>query len=158
MSCLVHRSRTLLIGKRTNDIDALWTKRQSEVSDEEATAFYRFVGGAIDTPAFRLHFSADAPLTIRALLFAPADNPERGFAARGLEGDQSGLSLYSRRVLIQQNARGLLPGFMRWVRGGAPLRASIPFRPNPIHSAAFHVKTRLNLSPLVCFIIPPQPV
>jgi HSP90 family molecular chaperone len=22
-----------------------------------------------------------------------------------------------RRVLIQQNARGLLPGFMRWVRG-----------------------------------------
>lgn len=31
--------------------------------------------------------------------------------------DQSGLSLYSRRVLIQQNARGLLPGFMRWVRG-----------------------------------------
>ena len=106
-----------LNGKRTNDIDALWTKRASEVSDEDAVAFYRFVGGALDTPAFRLHFSADAPLTIRALLFAPEENPERGFAARSLEGDQSGLSLYSRRVLIQQNARGLLPPFLRWVRG-----------------------------------------
>lgn len=107
----------VLNGKRANEIDALWTKKQSEVSDEEATAFYRFVGGAIDAPAFRLHFSADAPLTIRALLFAPTDNPEKGFAGRNLEGDQSGLSLYSRRVLIQQNARGLLPPFLRWVRG-----------------------------------------
>lgn len=106
-----------LNGRRTNDIDALWTKRASEVSDEDAVAFYRFVGGALDKPAFRLHFSADAPLTIRALLFAPEENPERGFAARSLEGDQSGLSLYSRRVLIQQNARGLLPPFLRWVRG-----------------------------------------
>jgi TNF receptor-associated protein 1 len=34
----------MLNGKRTNDIDALWTKRQNEVSDEDATAFYRFVG------------------------------------------------------------------------------------------------------------------
>ena len=76
-----------LNGKRTNDIDALWTKRQNEVTDEEATAFYRFIaGGALDAPAFRLHFSADAPLTIRALLFAPSDNPERGFAHRNLEG------------------------------------------------------------------------
>jgi HSP90 family molecular chaperone len=33
-----------LNGKRTNSIDALWTKRASEVSDEDATAFYRFVG------------------------------------------------------------------------------------------------------------------
>uniref|UniRef100_A0A7S0S9I5 Histidine kinase/HSP90-like ATPase domain-containing protein n=1 Tax=Mantoniella antarctica TaxID=81844 RepID=A0A7S0S9I5_9CHLO len=106
-----------LNGRRTNDIDALWTKRANEVSDEDATTFYRFVGGALDAPAFRLHFSADAPLTIRALLFAPSENPEKGFAARGVEGDQSGLSLYSRRVLIQANARGLLPGFMRWVRG-----------------------------------------
>ena len=148
VSCLVHRSRTLLDGKRTNDIDALWTKRQNEVSDEEATAFYRFVGGAIDTPAFRLHFSADAPLTIRALLFAPADNPERGFAARGLEGDQSGLSLYSRRVLIQQNARGLLPGFMRWVRGGGASSCvpSRPIRPMPCTPQRLHVKTSLNSS------------
>ena len=107
----------LLNGKKTNDIDALWTKKASEVSDEDAAAFYRFVGGAMDSPAFRLHFSADAPLTIRALLFAPSENPEKGFAARQLESDQSGLSLYSRRVLIQGNARGLLPPFMRWVRG-----------------------------------------
>ena len=71
----LRRLPVTLNGKRTNDIDALWTKRASEVSDEDAVAFYRFVGGALDTPAFRLHFSADAPLTIRALLFAPEENP-----------------------------------------------------------------------------------
>ena len=107
-----------LNGRRMNDVDALWFKtRESEVSDEDATAFYRFVSGANDAPAFRMHFGADAPLTIRALLFAPGENPERGFGARALAEDQSGVSLYSRRVLIQQNARALLPPFLRFVRG-----------------------------------------
>jgi len=59
------------------------------------------VAGATDAPTFRLHFSADAPLTIRALLFAPETNPEKNYAARQMESNQSGVSLYSRRVLIQ---------------------------------------------------------
>ena len=109
-----------LNGKRTNAIEALWTKNENEVSDEDATAFYRFVGGggsAESAPAFRLHFAADAPLTVRSLLFAPSENPERGFGGAGGASDGGGVALYSRRVLIQQNARNVLPAFLRFVRG-----------------------------------------
>lgn len=109
-----------LNGKRTNAIEALWTKKENEVSDEDATAFYRFVGGggsAESAPAFRLHFAADAPLTVRSLLFAPSENPERGFGGAGGASDGGGVALYSRRVLIQQNARNVLPAFLRFVRG-----------------------------------------
>ena len=108
-----------LNGKRANAVDALWTKNEKEVSDEDATAFYRFVSGAglaSAAPAFRLHFSADAPLTVRALLFAPSENPERGFGG-AVASENAGVALYSRRVLIQQNARNVLPGFLRFVRG-----------------------------------------
>lgn len=110
----------LLNSKKTNSIDALWTKKESEVSDEDATAFYRFIGSSsvTDTFAFRLHFSADAPLTVRALLFAPNENPERGFGgSQSGNANESGVSLYSRRVLIQQNAKNVLPSFLRFVRG-----------------------------------------
>ena len=110
-----------LNGKRANAVDALWTKTEKEVSDEDATAFYRFVGGggsASETFTFRLHFSADAPLTVRALLFAPSENPERGFGGAGaLSENAGGVALYSRRVLIQQNARNVLPNFLRFIRG-----------------------------------------
>ena len=63
-----------------------------------------------------MHFGADAPLTIRALLFAPGREPRAGVRREGAAEDQSGVSLYSRRVLIQQNA-ALLPPFLRFVRG-----------------------------------------
>ena len=110
-----------LNGERVNAIDALWTRNEKDVTDEEATAFYRFVsgaGGAVESaPAFRLHFAADAPLTVRALLFAPSENPERGFGGGGAPSESAGVALYSRRVLIQQNARGVLPAFLRFVRG-----------------------------------------
>jgi TNF receptor-associated protein 1 len=110
-----------LNGKRANAVDALWTKTEKEVSDEDANAFYRFVGGggsASETFTFRLHFSADAPLTVRALLFAPSENPERGFGGAGaLSENAGGVALYSRRVLIQQNARNVLPNFLRFIRG-----------------------------------------
>ena len=109
-----------LNGKRANEVDALWMRNEKDVTDEEATAFYRFVsgaGGAVESaPAFRLHFAADAPLTVRALLFAPSENPERGFGG-GAPGEGAGVALYSRRVLIQQNARNVLPAFLRFVRG-----------------------------------------
>jgi len=110
-----------LNGERANLVDALWTKTEKEVSDEDATAFYRFVGkggSASETFTFRLHFSADAPLTVRALLFAPSENPERGFGGAGaLSENAGGVALYSRRVLIQQNARNVLPNFLRFITG-----------------------------------------
>jgi len=98
-----------------NEIGALWMKKHSEVSDEQATAFYRYVSGATDSPSFRMHFEADAPLTIRSLIFFPETNPERGIGMHAKV--DSGIALYSRRVLIQKNAHGLLPPFLRFLRG-----------------------------------------
>jgi TNF receptor-associated protein 1 len=98
-----------------NEIGALWMKKQGDVSDEQATAFYRYVSGATDSPTFRMHFEADAPLTIRSLIFFPETNPERGIGMHAKV--DSGISLYSRRIMIQKNAHGLLPPFLRFLRG-----------------------------------------
>ena len=105
----------LLNGSRVNDIGALWMKDEKELTDEDSIAFYRFISGASDMPTFRMSFNADAPMTIRSLLYFPSENPER---VAGFGGHvNSGVSLYTRRVLIQEKTEKLLPPFLRFVRG-----------------------------------------
>jgi TNF receptor-associated protein 1 len=103
----------VLNGKRTNEVEALWLKNKSEISEDEYKAFYQFAGKAFDEPAYRLHFSADAPITINALVFAPSENPER----MGFGKVEGGISLYSKKVLIDPNPKGLLPDWMRFMKG-----------------------------------------
>jgi molecular chaperone HtpG len=102
-----------LNGKRVNTIQALWLRGKSEIKDEEYTEFYKFQANAFDTPRLRLHFSADAPLAIHALLFVPEDNPERF----GLVRTEPAVAMYCRKVLIDAKPKELLPEWLRFLRG-----------------------------------------
>jgi TNF receptor-associated protein 1 len=103
----------LLNGTRVNEVEALWLKNKSEVTDEQYKAFYQFACKAWDEPQYRLHFSADAPITINSLLFAPSENPER----MGFTKAEPAVALYSRKVLIDAAPKDLLPDWMRFMKG-----------------------------------------
>ncbi|WP_333870296.1 molecular chaperone HtpG [Desulforamulus putei] len=103
----------LLNGDKVNTVQAIWTKNKNEVTEEEYNEFYKYLANAYDEPLLRLHFSADAPLTINALLFVPKDNFER-FGFGRLE---PGVNLYCRKVLIQQQSKDILPEWLRFVKG-----------------------------------------
>ncbi|MBL9152922.1 MAG: molecular chaperone HtpG [Verrucomicrobiales bacterium] len=103
----------LLNGERVNTVEALWRKPKSEITDEQYTEFYKFIGKAWDEPRYRMHFSADAPLEINALLFVPKENTELfGFGQM-----EPGVSLYCKNVLIDDKPAGLLPEWLRFLRG-----------------------------------------
>jgi molecular chaperone HtpG len=99
--------------KRINEVEALWLKNKSEITEEQYKAFYQFAGKAFDEPAYRLHFSADAPLAINALVFAPSENPER----MGFGKVDGGVALYCKKVLIDSDPKGLLPDWLRFMKG-----------------------------------------
>lgn len=99
--------------EKVNSIQAIWARNKSEIKEEEYTEFYKFITNAYDEPFYRQHFSADAPLAINALLFVPSENYER----LGFGKIEPGVSLYCRKVMIQQNAEGLLPEWLRFVKG-----------------------------------------
>ncbi len=101
-----------LDGERINTVQALWMKNRNEIKDEEYTEFYKFLG-AFDEPLYRLHFSADAPLAINAILFTPRENPERW----GFGRIDPSVGLYCRRVLIDAKPKGLLPEWLRFLKG-----------------------------------------
>ncbi len=100
-------------GEKVNTVQAIWTRNRSDITEEEYTEFYKFVANAWDEPMFRLHFNADAPLAIRALLYVPKENPEH----LGLGKMQPGVDLYCRKVMIEKHPENLLPEWMRFVRG-----------------------------------------
>src|SRR5687767_14899029 len=102
-----------LNGKRINTVQALWLRNKNEVKEEEYTEFYKFQAHAIDEPRMRLHFSADAPLSINALLFVPKENTEK----LGLSRLEPGVSLYCRKVLIDAKPKDLLPEWLRFLKG-----------------------------------------
>ena len=103
----------LLNGDRVNTIEALWLKSKSDIKDEDYNEFYKFTAKAFDEPRFRMHFSADAPLEIHALLFVPEQNTELwGFGQM-----EPGVSLYCKKVLIDDKPEGLLPEWLRFLRG-----------------------------------------
>ncbi|MEE4166292.1 MAG: molecular chaperone HtpG, partial [Desulfocapsaceae bacterium] len=102
-----------LDGETINTVQALWTRSRSEISDDEYTEFYKFIGNATDAPMLRLHFSADAPLAIHALLFVPQEN----FEIMGFGRVPPGVNLYCQRILIDQHSETILPEWLRFLKG-----------------------------------------
>ncbi|NQS76264.1 MAG: molecular chaperone HtpG [Peptococcaceae bacterium] len=100
-------------GEQVNTVQAIWTRNKNEVTEEEYNEFYKFIATAHDEPLYRLHFTADAPLAINALLFVPQNNFERfGFGRM-----EPGTNLYSRKILIQPHSESILPEWLRFVKG-----------------------------------------
>lgn len=103
----------LLNGERVNRIEALWLKNKSGISDEQYAEFYKFTAKAFDEPRMTMHFSADAPIVINALIFVPQENPERF----GMGQTEPGVDLYCKKVLIEPGCKDLLPEWLRFLKG-----------------------------------------
>ena len=102
-----------LNGQHINTVQALWLRSKSEIKEEEYNEFYKFQSHAYDEPSLRLHFSADAPLAINALLFVPQENTEK----MGMSRLEPAVSLYCRKVLIDAAPKDLLPEWLRFLKG-----------------------------------------
>lgn len=103
----------ILNGTRLNTVQAVWLRNKAEVKDEEYAEFYKYQAHTQEDARFRLHFSADAPLQLNALLFVPQHNPER----MGLTRVTPSVSLYCKKVLIEAHPKDLLPDWLRFVKG-----------------------------------------
>ncbi|MEA3352038.1 MAG: molecular chaperone HtpG [Chloroflexota bacterium] len=99
--------------EQANRQTAIWRQSPREVEDEEYNEFYRHLTLEMEDALNRVHFVADAPLRIFALLYLPA-KPERSmFSLR----KEDGLKLYARKVLIEEYTTDLLPPYYRFIQG-----------------------------------------
>lgn len=102
-----------LNGEQVNNVQPIWMRSKSEITDEEYQEFYKFQSNAFDEPMYTMQFSSEAPLEINSLIFVPGENPERlGFGKL-----DPGVSLYCKKILIDSKPQGLLPDWMRFLKG-----------------------------------------
>ncbi len=92
---------------------ALWRQSPREVTAEQYDEFYKHLTLDFEKPLARVHLVTDAPVQMYAVLYVPSKR-ERGMLA--LRTDH-GLKLYSRKVLIQDYCKDLLPNHLRFVEG-----------------------------------------
>lgn len=96
-----------------NSASALWTRNKSEITTEQYNEFYHHVAHAFDEPWLTLHYRAEGAIEYTSLLFIPSDRPFDLF-----HGERKGhVKLYVNRVFITDNAEGLLPPWLRFLRG-----------------------------------------
>ncbi len=100
-------------GEHLNTVQAIWMKNKKDVKPEEYEEFYKFISHTDNTPLTHMHFAADAPIELHALLFAPADNPE----AMGFGRIEPNVALYCHKVLIDSKPDNLLPEWLRFLSG-----------------------------------------
>jgi molecular chaperone HtpG len=100
-------------GERLNRPVTLWMRPRQDVTKDEYTEFYRHVSHAFDSPQHTIHWKAEGVIDYTALLFVPSFKPFDLFDPRR----QHHVKLYVRRVFITDAAEGLLPGYLRFLRG-----------------------------------------
>jgi molecular chaperone HtpG len=99
--------------EQINAGNALWTRAKSDITDEQYKEFYHHVAHALDEPWARLHVKAEGVVSYQALLFVPGSKP---FDLHDPQR-RHGVKLYVRRVFITEDMEGLMPRFLRFVRG-----------------------------------------
>ncbi len=99
--------------KLANQRTALWRQAPSEVEEGAYADFYRQLTLDFEEPLLHIHLVTDAPVHIRSILYVPRSR-ERGLFR--IQRDE-GLRLYSRKVLIQERTKELLPEYLRFMEG-----------------------------------------
>ncbi len=100
-------------GEHINTVQAIWSKSKNDIKPEEYDEFYQFIAHTDEKPLTYMHFSADAPIMLNALLFVPKKNPEMF----GFGRVDPNVALYCKRVLIDAKPEGLLPEWLRFLNG-----------------------------------------
>ena len=99
--------------KTLNSASALWTRSKSEITPEQYKEFYHHVGHAFDDPWLTLHWRAEGAIEYTNLLYVPSTKPFDLFDPKRAHR----VKLYVKRVFITDSAEGLVPPYLRFLRG-----------------------------------------
>ncbi len=99
--------------ERLNQGTALWARPKSEITDEEYQQFYTHIGAGYDIPTKTFHWRVEGLMDYTGLLYIPSIRPYDLFDPKRPHG----VKLYVKRVYITDHCEGLVPHWLRFLRG-----------------------------------------
>ena len=99
--------------RTVNTASALWQRPKSEITEEQYAEFYHHVAHGFDQPWLTVHMRAEGKIQYAGLLFVPETPPHDLFDPQR----RHRVRLYVNRVFITDECEGLVPSYLRFLRG-----------------------------------------
>ena len=91
--------------------NALWTRKPSELTDDDYIQFYHETFPGKPDPLFWIHINIDMPFTFTGILYFPSFDKAKPIF------EHKNLSLYCNRVFVTDNVEGILPDYLSLLHG-----------------------------------------
>ena len=96
--------------KAVNDTAPIWTKKPSELKEEDYMEFYKKLYPMQDDPLFYIHLNVDYPFTLTGILYFPKIKDK-------IEASRNKIQLYSNQVYITDSVENIVPDFLTLLHG-----------------------------------------
>lgn len=93
-----------------NATEPLWTKKPSELTDEDYLKFYHELRPGEEDPMFWIHLNVDYPFTLTGILYFPK-------IKNNIDIQRNRIQLYCNQVYVTDQVEGVVPEFMMLMQG-----------------------------------------
>ena len=93
-----------------NETVPLWTRKPSELKDEDYKEFYRKLYPMADEPLFWIHLNVDYPFHLTGVLYFPK-------IKSNVELTKNKIQLYCNQVYVTDSVEGIVPDFLTLLHG-----------------------------------------
>ena len=93
-----------------NATEPLWTKKPTDLTDEDYLRFYRELMPGMPDPMFWIHLNVDYPFTLTGILYFPKVNSN-------IDLQRNRIQLYCNSVYVTDQVEGVVPEFMTLMQG-----------------------------------------
>ena len=96
--------------KVINDVEPLWTRMPTELTDDDYLKFYHAIQPAQDDPLFWIHLNVDYPFKLTGILYFPK-------IKNNLDIRKDRIQLYCNQVFVTDSVEGVVPDFLMLLQG-----------------------------------------
>jgi molecular chaperone HtpG len=96
--------------KIINDTQPLWTRKPSDLKQEDYVKFYRDLYPMSDEPMFYIHLNVDFPFNLTGILYFPK-------VKTNIELQKNKIQLYCNQVYVTDSVEGIVPDFLTLLHG-----------------------------------------
>jgi molecular chaperone HtpG len=95
---------------QVNDPTPIWTRKPSDLTDEDYKTFYRSLYPMADEPLFWIHLNVDFPFHLTGVLYFPK-------IKQNIDLQRNKIQLYCNQVFVTDQVEGIVPDFLTLLHG-----------------------------------------
>ncbi len=93
-----------------NTVEPLWTRKPSELTDEDYNKFYKALYPYADEPLFHIHLNVDFPFNLTGILYFPKIKDQ-------MEITRNKIQLYCNQMFVTDSVEAIVPDYLTLLHG-----------------------------------------